>query len=125
MAKRILVVDDDAALAHMVKFNLESTGQYEVRVVTESPLALSTAREFLPDLIILDYIMPQMDGGDISHRLQKEPALKHIPVIMVTALASNREMRADGTAERNGYVMLAKPIRFDKLRQCIEGMVNS
>jgi CheY-like chemotaxis protein len=118
--KRILVVDDDKPLANMVKMNLEGTGDYEVCIENHSTLALQTARNFKPDLILLDYIMPGLDGGDVSARLHEDPFLNSVPIIMVTALISNREMGTDGTSMRGGRIMLAKPIKFQALLDCIE-----
>ena len=108
--KRILVVDDDTGLTEMVKLNLESTGDYEVCVENHSLHAVKTARRFHPDLILLDYVMPEMDGGDVTSSLQQDPFLRTIPVIMVTALLSNKEMGPDGTVHAGGQLMLAKPI---------------
>ena len=120
MKKRILIIDDDISLTHMVKLNLEGTGLYEVQVLNYALHAIQAARDFRPHLILLDYIMPGMDGGDVCGRLRQDPRLCSIPVIMITALVSNKEMREDGTLERNGHVMVAKPIQFSKLLQCIE-----
>lgn len=118
--KRILVIDDDKPLTNMVKMNLEGTGDYEVCVENRSSRAIATARDFRPDLILLDYIMPGLDGGDVSERLHGDPFLSRVPVIVVTALVSNREMGEDGTTYCGGHIMLAKPIRFQALQKCIE-----
>jgi CheY-like chemotaxis protein len=118
--KRILVIDDDEALTQMVKLNLEAKGQYEVRIVNHSVHAIAAAHKFQPDLILLDYIMPGMDGGDVTASLQQDPLLRSIPIIMVTALVSNKEMRPEGTVHCGGQVMLAKPVRMENLLKCIE-----
>lgn len=123
--KRILIIDDDVALTQMVKINLEDTGNYDVLVQNRSNRALHTAREYNPDLILLDYIMPEMDGGDISAQLHSDPLLQNIPVIMVTALVSNGEMNGDGFVQRGGHVMVAKPIKFEKLEHCIDKCLMS
>ena len=117
--KRILLVDDDIALSEMVKLNLEETGKYEVCVQNKSILAVATAQRFQPDLVILDCVMPGMDGGDVSARLGEDPFLKKIPRIMVTALISNAETGEAGVVQRGGLTMLAKPIKFEKLEECI------
>ena len=122
---RILVIDDDKPLSEMVKLNLEATGDYEVRVENRSVLAISAAVQFRPDLILLDYIMPGLDGGDVSRGLHEHPVLRHVPLIMVTALVSNSEMDADGTAHRGGHLMLAKPIKLANLLCCIEQQLMS
>ena len=118
--KRILIIDDDIALTQMVKINLEETGDYDVLVENRSSAAVTTAREFRPSLILLDYIMPGMDGGDVSSKLHEDPFLRSIPIIMVTALVSNGETGENGMVLRGGHMMVAKPIKFEKLVQCIE-----
>lgn len=118
--KRILIVDDDIPLTKMVKINLEETGRYLVRVENQSTAALTAAREFNPDLIFLDYIMPGMDGGDVSSRLHEDPHLKGVPIIMITALVSNSETGDLGMVMRGGHMMVAKPIKMANLLRCIE-----
>ena len=121
--KRILVIDDDKGLTEMVKLNLEATGSYEVCIENHSPEAVETARQFRPDLILLDYVMPCMDGGDVASCLQRDPFLRTIPVVMVTALVSNREMGPDGTVRAGGQVMMAKPVRVANLLRCIDAQL--
>ncbi len=118
--KRILVIDDDKPLTSMVKMNLEGTGDYDVCVENRSSRALRVAQDFEPDLILLDYIMPGLDGGDVSCRFHEDPKLSKVPLVMVTALVSNCEMGDDGTSQLGGHTMLAKPIRFHALLACIE-----
>lgn len=118
--KRILIIDDDVSLTQMVKINLEETGNYEVLVQNRSSQALASAKSFRPDLILLDYIMPGMDGGDVSAQLHNDPFLSTVPIIMVTALVSNGEMGDDGFVKRGGHVMMAKPIKFAVLDQAIQ-----
>src|SRR6185503_7898156 len=83
--KRVLVIDDEASFARMVKLNLEKTGEFEVRVENKANYAVSTAREFRPDLILLDVIMPAMDGGDVSNQIKRDRTLRDIPLIFLTA----------------------------------------
>jgi DNA-binding response OmpR family regulator len=122
-AKRILVIDDDHNLTDMVKLNLMATGKYEVCVENRAISALATARTFRPDLVLLDYVMPGLDGGDVSTSIHQDPLLQGVPIIMVTALVSNAEMGPDGTSPRCGHLMLAKPVRFANLLRCIEEQI--
>jgi len=119
MKKRILMIDDDVALTQLVKFTFEATGEYEVCVENSALQGVATARLFEPHIILLDYIMPGMDGGELSLRLHDDPLLRRVPVIMVTAIVSSREA-SDGVVEKSGHLMMAKPVRFDILRHCIE-----
>ena len=64
--KRVLIIDDDIALTQVLKINLDETGNYESRIVNVSSNAMAAAREFKPDIILLDVVMPGLDGGDIS-----------------------------------------------------------
>ena len=118
--KRILIVDDDIPLTQSMKINLEDSGNYEVRVENTSLNAHAAAREFRPDLILLDIVMPGLDGGDVSALLKSDPLLKEVPVLMVTALVSNDETGGDATIASGDQMMVAKPIRFDKLTEAIE-----
>ena len=116
--KRILVIDDEVSFARMVKMNLEKTGAFEVRVENRAVGALAAAREFRPDLILLDVIMPNMDGGDVSKQLKRYPALKDIPIIFLTATVSQRES-GDVGLNSGGELFLSKPISAEALIACI------
>ena len=118
--KKVLVVDDDVPLAESMKLILEDTGNFEVCVETDSIAALSTARKFQPDVILLDIVMPGLDGGDVSAQLQQDPFLSSVPVIVVTALVANSEAGLDDGIDSGGQMMIAKPVQFDKLLDAIE-----
>ena len=117
--KKILIVDDAADYTRLVRLNLEQTGEFEVREVNHAPAAIATAREFKPDLILLDVIMPAMDGGDVKARMQSDPHLKEIPVIFLTAALSTNETH--GLPQRSGgEQFLAKPVSLAVLLACIK-----
>jgi CheY-like chemotaxis protein len=118
--KRILLIDDDKPLTNLMRMNLVRTGKFDVQVCNEAPEALKVARGFRPDIILLDLVMPGMDGGDVNAQLQQDPLLKDVPVLIVTALVSHGEASKDALVERGDQVMMAKPIRFDKLLHAIE-----
>jgi CheY-like chemotaxis protein len=120
---RILIIDDDVSLTMVMKINLEATKRYEVRVVNQALEALSEARDFLPDLILLDVVMPDLDGGDISSMIKADPGLAKIPIVMVTALVSNDETGEDASVYQGGQTMVPKPVRFDKLLEVIENQL--
>jgi CheY-like chemotaxis protein len=121
--KRILVVDDEVGFTRMVRLNLEQTGVYEVREVNEGKSALATARTFKPDLILLDVVMPDMDGGDVAASIQQDPLLKKIPVIFVTAVVRKREAGSAGMVS-GGALFLAKPIGVMELIEAIESSLG-
>ena len=117
--KRILIVDDEASFARMVKLNLEKTGAYEVRVENKATYAVPAAREFKPDVILLDVIMPAMDGGDVANQIKRDRNLKGTPIIFLTATVSKREA-GDVGFNSGGELFLAKPISVETLIHCIE-----
>ena len=89
--KRILVVDDEPSVTRNLKLNLESGGGYEVFGENQATNALTAARNVRPDLILLDVMMPGMDGGDVAARLRADPLFRDTPIIFLTAIVSNEE----------------------------------
>jgi len=117
--KRILVVDDEPSVTRNLKLNLESSGGYDVFAEHHATNALTAARIFRPDLILLDVIMPGMDGGDVAARLRADPLLRDTPVIFLTALVSNEE--TDGhEIVSGGETFLAKPVDIGELKKTLE-----
>src|SRR5262245_30171031 len=112
--KRILIVDDEVSFARMVKLNLEKTGAFEVRTENKATYALAAAREFKPDLIILDVIMPNMDGGDVSNQFKRDPQLRDTPIIFLTATVSTSEAGGGGL-HSGGALFLVKPVSVEAL----------
>jgi CheY-like chemotaxis protein len=102
----------------MVKLNLEKTGEFDVREENRAAGALAAAREFKPDLIILDVIMPTMDGGDVANMIKNDRQLRGTPIIFLTATVSRREAGPDGLTS-GGERFLAKPISLENLIHCI------
>jgi len=84
MAEKILLVDDDLDTLRLVGLMLERQG-YEVRAASNGPQALAMAQDELPDLVLLDVMMPEMDGYEVARRLRAEPTTADIPIIMFTA----------------------------------------
>jgi CheY-like chemotaxis protein len=121
--KRILIIDDEASFARMVKLNLEKTGKFDVRVENKANYAVSTAREFRPDLILLDVIMPAMDGGDVSNQIKRDRTLRDIPLIFLTATVSKREA-GDVGLNSGGEFFLGKPVSVETLIHCINERIR-
>ncbi|MEP4487126.1 MAG: response regulator [Halioglobus sp.] len=119
MKKRILVVDDEVTLTRMVKLNLERTGDYEVRTENEGAMAVPAAREFKPDLILLDVMMPGMTGDEVAAQLKEDPLLADTKFIFVTAIVTKSETAQAGS-NIGGNVFLAKPVKTEELVDTIE-----
>jgi len=102
---KILVVDDDPKLSRLVATILNRVGGYDVLEENRPFAALTTARQFRPDLILLDVDMPGKDGGAISRELGGDALLSRVPVIFVTSLISKSE-----AGVHHGVRYLAKPV---------------
>lgn len=119
--RKVLVVDDEDRFTRMVKVNLEMTGRYEVHIETCGSRCLEAARDFSPDVIFLDIIMPDMTGYDVASALSRDPLLCKKPVIFLTAL-SESEVRHETGADR--FFILTKPVTSQALAACIEDKIN-
>ena len=84
MAAKILVVEDEPAIQELIAFNLKSAG-YEVLRAENAELAMQMINEVLPDLVLLDWMLPKMSGVEFANILRHEPRTKTIPIIMLTA----------------------------------------
>ncbi|MDO8482712.1 MAG: response regulator [bacterium] len=117
--KRILVVDDKASDTSLVKQYLERTNEYVVREENNSEAALAAAEEFQPHLILLDVMMPGIDGGDLVTCFQKSQKLKAVPIVFLTAFVTKRQVEEAG-GEIGGFPFLAKPVVLEELRACLK-----
>lgn len=118
---RILLVEDDLALVRGLKEALESDGCV-VRAVNRGNAALETALEFRPDLVILDVMMPGMDGWQVLGALRKDTATASIPVIMLTAADSDDSKIKGFTLGADDYV--TKPFSVAELRCRIDAVLR-
>ena len=122
--RRILVVDDDVQSTRMVKFNLERTGRYEVRELNDPVPTLAVAREFRPDLILLDVCMPGLQGVEVAFQIRADSEFQKTPVVFMTSLVSEWEAVADG-ASNGGFHFVAKPARLPRMITCIEKSLDT
>lgn len=116
---RVLMVDDEAGFTRMAKVSLEARGGYSVEVVNDSCDAISTASRIKPDIILLDLIMPGMDGGDVASLLKADPELKDVPVIFLSATVTENAAANDGLVS-GGHLFLSKPVALQDLMRCME-----
>lgn len=117
--KRILVVDDEASITRLLKLNLEQTNEFVVRGENDATAAVATAEEFGPDLILLDVMMPELDGGELASQLQENPKLKSVPIVFLTAAATKGEVYARG-GKVGGLPFLAKPVEIAEVIACLK-----
>jgi len=117
--RRVLLVDDDAGITRALAMYLDAHGNCQVRIENAGRRALEVAREFRPDVIFLDIVMPDADGGTIAADMKADPQLKNIPVVFLTALVS-QHVTHGVQAQIGGHPFLAKPVDPDLVLECID-----
>lgn len=121
---KVLIVDDESDFTHMLELNLDATGDYEVMTTNEALEAKDLAADFKPELLLLDVVMPGMDGGDVLREIRTLPGLTKVPVIMISALVSSMEVSQDEVADTGDCVMLPKPVKMEKLLATMEQVLS-
>jgi len=119
---RVLVVDDDTTVGRIVRLNLGSGEGYDVQVVTSGQAALDLVRSTPPDCILLDVMMPEMDGLEVCRRLKADPAAAPIPVIMLTAKAEVEDKLAAFRLGADDYV--SKPFDVYELSARVRAVLS-
>jgi CheY-like chemotaxis protein len=89
---RICYVEDDEDIQRIVRMSLEKIGKMTVEVVGDPMVAIDRMIAFKPDLVMLDWMMPGMDGPTLYRKMLETPAVKSLPVVFITAKASSREL---------------------------------
>ena len=118
VAKRILIVDDEVNIARIIKFNLEQEG-FSVELASDGLTALSRAKAEAPDLIVLDLLMPKMDGWEVAEKLKLDLETARIPILMLSVVTDREKGWQCGAA---GY--LRKPFSMDDLFREIRGLLG-
>ena len=117
--KNILVVDDQPHNTRLLKLYLEQTNAYVVMEENDPKAALAAAEKFQPHLILLDVMMPGMDGGELASRMQASPKLKGVPIVFLTAAVTKGEVEAKG-GQLGGFPFLAKPVVLAEVLACLK-----
>ncbi|KPK97776.1 MAG: histidine kinase [Omnitrophica WOR_2 bacterium SM23_72] len=116
--KKILIIDDEEAFTRMIKLNLEATGLYEVSEENRGTQGVAAAKAVCPDLILLDIIMPDLDGMMVARNLKDDPATKDIPVVFLTVVVQKKETEGSSSII-GGYPFIAKPVNTQELIDCL------
>jgi DNA-binding response OmpR family regulator len=115
--KKILVVDDDKNIVDFVQ-NLLNLSGYDATIAVDGRSAITKAREILPNLILLDIMMPNLNGIDTCHIIKDDAGLKSIPVIMLTSLSQMNDIEKAFAAGASDY--MTKPFDAQRLLQKIK-----
>jgi two-component system OmpR family response regulator len=116
--RRILIVDDEPGLVRLLALVLAP--RYEVRSISDATQALEAAVEFKPHLILLDWVMPQMHGGDVAQQIRGDSRVSGARILFLTAVVSKRH----ATAEMAGFPAIAKPTGVKELVDAIEEQIS-
>lgn len=117
----ILAADDDEDILELIAFRLERSGYTVVRA-HDGAEALAAARETLPDLIVLDVMMPKMDGYEVTRALRADEATRRIPVILLTARVQDADVQRGFDAGADDYVR--KPFSPQELRSRVQAILG-
>lgn len=121
VSKKVLVVDDEAFIVRMLTTRLTDEG-YVVVSAYDGQGGVEVARRERPDLIIMDWWMPRMDGIEATKQLKSDPDLAHIPILMLTSKGQETDEEIARTAGVARYV--TKPFHIDRLVALVEGMLR-
>jgi DNA-binding response OmpR family regulator len=105
--KRVLVVDDDRVIQQLLEVNLELEGYQVAGTASDGQEAIAMAAELKPDLILLDIMMPKMDGLEVCRQLKADPKLSKIPIVLLSARAQDMDIREGLEIGADAY--LTKP----------------
>lgn len=123
LKKIILAVDDERDVLELLSRRLISAG-YEVLTVTNGKAAIEIAKRDKPHLIILDILMPEMDGSQVASALQDDPLTKDIPILFLTCLYTKREEKIGGHEVGHNF-FIAKPYEPSELLSEIARLIAS
>jgi DNA-binding response OmpR family regulator len=118
--KKVLIVDDEVALTTLLKANLEAAGRFEVQTENRGAAAVRAAQRLKPDIVLLDIMMPDLEGTEVLNRLRQVASLREVPVIFLTATLMEGETAAGG----ENYSFLPKPIEADSLIAAIDDLIG-
>ena len=121
--KIILMIDDEENFCQLVKKNIELTGEFEVHIATNGEVGIRLARELKPDLILLDIVMPVMDGADVISIIRNDKSIKDTPIVFLTSIIREEEVSSQASFTQ-GYSLLAKTATVGELIACIRKNVR-
>lgn len=120
MSKRILVVDDEREFADLLRYRLQGES-YEVACAASGTEALEAACKLAPDAILLDLLLPDLDGVSVCEILRRQPVTRNTPIILISALTSDPTRIAAETAGASAY--FGKPLDFSALKRALESLL--
>jgi len=124
MSKTILIVDDEKEITVVLCKFLSKEG-FNILTATDGETALKAAKKHIPDLIVLDIMMPGMDGGDVMAGIAKDDELKNIPIILLTGLIADNESSVYNDESTTGRLIMSKSLDIREQVNTIKKVLNS
>jgi Response regulators consisting of a CheY-like receiver domain and a winged-helix DNA-binding domain len=121
---KVLIIDDEVDFCYFVKMNLMQDELFDVIIATNGNDGIKLAKKEEPDIILLDLFMPDMPGEDVAAALRENAATADIPILFVTALATNNDIVDDEENKIGNNYILPKPVRTKKLKETIMKVLN-
>jgi len=121
--KKVLIIDDEENFCNLVKKNVEKTNEFEVYTATNGDDGIKLIKEIKPNLILLDIIMPGLDGGDVVSLIRSDSSIKDTPIVFLTSLV-RKEDEGFQPGFTKGYSLLAKTVTVRELIACIKENVR-
>jgi CheY-like chemotaxis protein len=117
--KRVLLIDDEKDFCYFVKRNLELSGQFEILCAYSGEEGLEMAQKLKPDIILLDILMPGMDGGDVKAELTSNSETSGIPIVFLTAVVDKKVFGKEVIKEIRNHKFIPKPVSPEELIKAI------
>ncbi len=122
LSKKIITIDDEMPIRSLIRLALRQEG-YEVLEAKDGSEGLEKIRRELPDLIVLDFVMPVMNGAETLKAIRSDPQIAHIPVLLLTGVKDAAKLEPLLQDSRNDF--LAKPFLVDMLKERVRKLLLS
>jgi DNA-binding response OmpR family regulator len=121
---KVLIIDDEVDFCYFVQKNLMRNGMFDVIIATNGQDGIELAKNEEPDIILLDLFMPDMPGEDVADALKENSSTANIPILYVTALATNDDIVDSKESKIGNNYILPKPVRTKKLIETIMNILS-
>jgi len=116
---KILIIDDEENFCKLVKKNIEQTGEFVVYIATNGEDGIGLVKEINPNLVLLDIIMPGMDGAEVAAQIRDDESIQDTPIVFLTAMVRGDESDTQASFTK-GYSLLSKTATVKELIACIK-----
>ncbi len=117
--KKILIIDDEEDFCKLVKKNIEQTGEFVVYIATNGEDGIGLVKEINPALVLLDIVMPGMDGAEVAAQIRDDESIQDTPIVFLTAMVRGDESDTQASFTK-GYSLLSKTATVKELIACIK-----